>query len=74
MERYEILGWSRGMLLSECERQAGESYLSGYDGLMGDVRTQRTFRGVIEGIIAGESLLAARIARFSPWAGGGQAW
>lgn len=60
------------MKLSEREWQGCESYLGEYDVLMGDVRTQRTFRGVIEGIIAGETLLAARIARFSPSAGGGE--
>jgi hypothetical protein len=33
---------------------------------MGDRRTRRTFRGVLEGIIGGKSLRAAVIARFSP--------
>ncbi len=61
------------MILREREWQGCERYLGEYDVLMGDVRTQRTFREVIEGILAGESLLAARIARFSPWASGGQA-
>jgi hypothetical protein len=60
------------MELSECEWQGCESYLGEYDVLMGDARTQRTFRGVIEGIIAGETVLAARIARFSPSAGSRQ--
>jgi hypothetical protein len=54
------------MELNERERQGCEMYLDAYDVLMGDQRTQETFRGVVEGIIAGESLLAARIARFSP--------
>ncbi len=61
------------MELGEREWQACDQYLEGYDGLIGDQRTGRTFRGVVEGIIAGESLRAARIARFSPWAIGGQA-
>ncbi len=61
------------MELSEQERAECEAYLQAYDVLMGDRRTGRTFCGVVEGIIASESLLAARIARFSPSAGGGQA-
>lgn len=48
------------------EAEAWESYLSGYEGLIGDRRTRRTFRGVLEGIVAGKSLRAAVIARFSP--------
>ncbi len=60
------------MELSEREWQGCEGYLGEYDVLIGDRRTQQTFRGVVEGIIAGEELLAARIARFSPSAGGGQ--
>jgi hypothetical protein len=54
--------------------EASQAYLSAYDGLMGDARTRRTFQGVIGGIIAGESLRAATIARFSPWLGNGQTW
>ncbi len=61
------------MELSEQERVGCETYLQAYDVLIGDRRSGETFRGVIEGIIASESLLAARIARFSPSAGGGQA-
>ena len=48
------------------EAMAWESYLGSYEGLMGDQRTRRTFRGVLEGIMAGKSLRAAVIARFSP--------
>jgi hypothetical protein len=53
------------------EEQAGikESYMGEYDRLIGDVRTRRTFRAVMDGIIGGESLSAVSIARFSPWAG-----
>jgi hypothetical protein len=61
------------MELSEQERVGCERYLEAYAVLIGDRRTGQTFRGVVEGIIASESLLAARIARFSPSAGGGQA-
>ena len=43
-----------------------QAYLSGYAGLMGDKRTERTFGAVVEGIIGGESLCASVIARFSP--------
>lgn len=54
------------MELSEQERAGCEGYLQAYGVLIGDQRTGQTFRGVVEGIIASESLLAVRIARFSP--------
>ncbi len=59
--------------LSEQERAGCETYLQAYGVLIGDQRTGETFRGVVEGIIASKSLLAARIARFSPSASGSQA-
>lgn len=59
-----------GMDLTVAEWEQSEVYLSGFDVLMGDERTRRTFRGVIEGIIGGESLRASVIARFSPSDGG----
>jgi hypothetical protein len=52
------------------EWEQSEGYLSGFDVLIGDERTRRTFRGVIAGIIGGESLRASVIARFSPCDGG----
>jgi hypothetical protein len=58
------------MDLTVAEREQSETFLSGFDVLMGDERTRRTFRGVIEGIIGGESLRASVIARFSPRNGG----
>jgi uncharacterized protein YwbE len=61
------------MELSEQARAECAEYLQAYEVLIGDRRTGETFRGVVEGIIASESLLAARIARFSPSAGRGQA-
>jgi hypothetical protein len=61
-----------GMDLTVAEWEQSEVYLSGFDVLMGDERTRRTFRGVIEGIIGGESLRASVIARFSPGDGGGE--
>lgn len=60
------------MELTASEWHQSETYLSGFDVLIGDERTRRTFRGVIEGIIGGESLRASVIARFSPGAGGGE--
>lgn len=56
------------------EWEQSEVYLSSFDELIGDERTRRTFRGVIEGIIGGESLRAAVIARFSPSDGGDKVW
>jgi hypothetical protein len=61
------------MELNTGEWQGCEEYLAAYSVLIGDQRSEKTFRGVVEGIIAGESVLAARIARFSPSAFGGQA-
>jgi hypothetical protein len=49
-------------------------YLQSFDRLIGDERTGKTFTGVIEGIIASESLCATQIGRFSPYAGRGQVW
>lgn len=41
-------------------------YLGAFDALIGDERSQQTFRGVVHGIIGAESLRTTRIARFSP--------
>ncbi|MGQ9851135.1 MAG: hypothetical protein ACUVSU_13900 [Aggregatilineaceae bacterium] len=60
------------MKLTEAEWEQSEVYLSGFDALIGDERTRRTFGGVIEGIIGGESLRASVIARFSPGDGSGE--
>lgn len=60
------------MELTAREWEQSETYLSGFDVLIGDERTRRTFQGVIEGIIGGESLRASVIARFSPGDGGGE--
>jgi hypothetical protein len=58
------------MELSQAEWAKGDTFLSAFETLIGDERTRRTFQGVIQGIIAGESLRAAVIARFSPLYGG----
>ncbi|HLO31894.1 MAG TPA: hypothetical protein VK249_22280 [Anaerolineales bacterium] len=62
------------MELSQSEWANSETYLSAFDTLIGDERTRRTFQGVIHGIVAGESLRAAVIARFSPCHGERGAW
>lgn len=54
------------MELEQHEWDESETFLSAFDSLIGDERSRRTFEGVIQGIIAGESLRAAVIARFSP--------
>jgi hypothetical protein len=54
------------MKLEQHEWKSSETFLGAFDVLMGDERTRRTFQGIIHGIIAGESLRAAKIARFSP--------
>jgi len=58
------------MELNQTEWAKSETYLSAFETLIGDLRTGRTFQGLINGIIAGESLRAAVIARFSPRNGG----
>jgi hypothetical protein len=62
------------MELSQTEWTDHETYLSAFETLIGDERTRHTFHGVIHGIIAGESLRAAVIARFSPCDGCRCAW
>jgi hypothetical protein len=47
-----------------------DRYLEHYAPLLGDRRTATTFRGTVTGIIGAESLVCARIAAFSPSAGG----
>jgi hypothetical protein len=54
------------MELTQTEWADSETYLSAFETLIGDERTRRTFQGLIHGIIGGESLRAAVIARFSP--------
>jgi len=54
------------MQLSQDEWAASDTYMSAFETLRGDERTKRTFQGLIQGIIGGESLRAAVIARFSP--------
>ncbi len=61
------------MELSSGEWSAGQDYLANSDVLIGDKRTGRTFRGIIQGIIGGESLRASIMARFSPRAGSSRA-
>lgn len=46
------------------------AYLDPFLGLAGDRRTARLLGGVVRGIVAGESLVCAKIAAFSPRAGG----
>ena len=54
------------MELEQSEWEKSETFMGAFDTLVGDERTRRTFQGVIHGIISGESLRAAVIARFSP--------
>ncbi len=46
------------------------AFLDPFLDLAGDRRTARLLGGVVRGIVAGESLVCARIAAFSPCAGG----
>jgi len=62
------------MELSQTEWVSSETFLRAFDALIGDERTRRSFQGVIHGIVSGESLRAAVIARFSPRNGWCEAW
>ena len=54
------------MELNREAEAACQSYLGRFDELIGNKRTRATFAGIVLGIIAGESLRASVIARFSP--------
>ncbi len=41
-------------------------YLAHFGTLIGDRRTERAFRGIVQGILGAESLVCARVAAFSP--------
>jgi hypothetical protein len=62
------------MELEQSEWEKDETFMSAFDTLIGDERTRRTFQGMIHGIISGESLRAAVIARFSPRNGSDYQW
>ncbi len=50
----------------EIEENVLRKYLQCLEPLIGDKRTDWTVKGVIEGIIAGETLRCSHIAAFSP--------
>ena len=54
------------MKLEDGPRNLLTEYLEQFAPLIGDRRTGRTFRATVQGIIGAESLVAARIAAFSP--------
>ena len=54
------------MELKDGQRDVLEEYLEHFEPLIGDRRTGRTFRAAVRGIIGAETLVAARIAAFSP--------
>lgn len=51
----------------EVDRSALEEFLQCMGSSIGDRRTARTVRGVVEGIIGGETLRCSQIAAFSPY-------
>ena len=61
------------MDLTAAESDLFAAYLAPFSALAGDKRTATLIGDTIRGIIASESLCCARIAAFSPWAGGGHA-
>lgn len=54
------------MQLAQPQRSLLDKYLDHFQSLIGDRRTERLLRGVVQGIIGAESLICARIAAFSP--------
>jgi hypothetical protein len=56
------------MDLAPIQHSLLDQYAAVFDPLIGDRRTKRTFRGIVEGIIGAESLICSRIAAFSPCA------
>jgi hypothetical protein len=54
------------MELADGQRSLLEEYLGQFGPLIGDGRTGRLFRATVQGIIGAETLVAARIAAFSP--------
>jgi hypothetical protein len=54
------------MELADGQRDLLDGYLEHFEPLIGDRRTGRAFRATVRGIIGAESLVAARIAAFSP--------
>jgi hypothetical protein len=54
------------MELADGQRSLLDEYLGQFAPLIGDRRTGRLFRATVRGIIGAETLVAARIAAFSP--------
>ncbi len=54
------------MELAAGQRGLLEAYLAWFDPLVGDRRTGRLLRAAVAGVIGAESLVAARVAAFSP--------
>lgn len=54
------------MQLADHQRSLLDQYLDHFRPLVGDRRTERTFRGTVQGIVGAETLVCSRIAAFSP--------
>ncbi len=54
------------MELASGQRTLLEEYLGHFASLIGDRRTGRAVRAIVQGILGAESLVCARIAAFSP--------
>jgi hypothetical protein len=52
--------------LASGQRSLLDAYLDHFEPLIGDRRTGRLLRATVQGIIGAETLVAARIAAFSP--------
>lgn len=61
-----LIGEDVAMELAGKQRSLLDAYLEHFAPLIGDRRTGRAFRATVQGILGAESLVAARIAAFSP--------
>ena len=65
-----MAGEAGAMELTAAEQDLFGAYLATFDRLTGDRRTRTLLGETVRGIIGAESLCCARIAAFSPCAGG----
>ena len=54
------------MELADGQRTLLDEYLGHFGSLIGARRTERAFRATVQGIVGAQTLVAARIAAFSP--------
>ena len=58
--------WRGWVKLAKEQRSLLDDYIDDFSSLVGDRRTERVLRGTVQGIIAAETLICAKIAAYSP--------